>query len=163
MDIVWIVLSVVCFALAIIGVVYPIIPSAPAYILSLVFLALYTGFDYFGWFFYTAQGILVVLMLVIDFLTSYYGITKIGGSKAAVWGSVVGLLLGPLLIPLPLFNLLIGAFIGAIVGELIAGGRNLKKLSQIGLGSLLGFIGGVIGKFVLIFVGMILVAAALIW
>ncbi|GAK04216.1 probable membrane protein NMA1128 [Geomicrobium sp. JCM 19037] len=163
MDILWIALAVIMFALAIIGVVYPIIPSAPAYILSLIFLALYTGFDTFNTFYWVAQGILVVFMFVIDFLTSYFGVTKIGGSKAAVWGSMIGLIVGPFIIPLPLFNLLIGAFVGAVLGELIAGGSSLKKLSKVGLGSLLGFIAGVLGKFVLIFIGVALVAVGWIW
>ncbi|MBB6448867.1 hypothetical protein HNR44_000816 [Geomicrobium halophilum] len=155
MDVIWIGLAFIAFALAIIGAVYPIVPSGPMYILSIVFFGLYIGFGTFGIGFWIGQLLIVILLFVVDFLTSYFGITRIGGSKAAVWGSVIGLVIGPFIIPV--LGIIIGAIAGAIIGELIAGGRTVKSLAKIGVGSLLGFLAGVVCKFILLFIGLLMI------
>ncbi|AXF54722.1 DUF456 domain-containing protein [Salicibibacter kimchii] len=154
MDVLWIGLAFVAYALAVIGVVYPIIPSGPAYIFAIVFFGLYVGFGEFGVAFWVGQTLIVILLFVVDFMTSYYGITRIGGSKAAVWGSMIGLIVGPFIIPV--LGIIIGAIAGAIIGELTAGGHNLKSLGKIGLGSLIGYLAGAVIKFIFLFIGLLL-------
>ncbi|SDI32953.1 DUF456 domain-containing protein [Natribacillus halophilus] len=159
MDILWIGLAIIAYALAIIGVIYPIIPSGPAYILAIIFLGLYAGFAEFGVGFWVGQTIIVILLFVVDFLTSYYGITRIGGSKGAVWGSMIGLVVGPFIIPV--LGIIIGAIAGAVIGELLVGGHNLKSLGKIGLGSLIGYLTGVVCKFFFLFSGLLLAGFSL--
>ncbi|QQK79721.1 DUF456 family protein [Salicibibacter cibi] len=154
MEVLWIGLAFAAYALAIIGVIYPIIPSGPAYILAIVFFGLYVGFGDFGFGFWIGQTLIVALLFGLDFITSYYGITRVGGSKGAVWGSMIGLIIGPFIIPV--LGIIIGAVAGAIIGELLAGGHHLKSLGRIGLGSLVGYLAGAVIKFILLFIGLLL-------
>ena len=100
------------------------------------------------------SGFLVIAVTVIDYFLPIWGTKKFGGTDAGKRGSIVGLILAfifPILGPL---TILIGPFAGAVVGELISGQNNQTALKS-GLGSFLGFVGGVILKLgVVVYVGI---------
>jgi len=138
----WILIGV-CFVIAFIGLVYPIIPSA---------LFLFGGFLLYGvfftfhlpWWFWTAEILFVLLLFGADTLSNAFGVKKFGGSKAGVWGSTIGLLIGPFVIPA--FGILIGPFAGAVIAELIITRSGLKQSIRTGIGSLIGFLTSIVTK-----------------
>ncbi|WP_257345961.1 DUF456 domain-containing protein [Pseudalkalibacillus decolorationis] len=148
----WLVVGLL-FLLSFIGLIYPVLPAS---------LFLVGGFLVYGWLesfedltilFWIIQGILVLLLYATDYASNYFGVSKRGGSKYAIWGSTIGLIVGPFVIPI--IGILIGPFIGAVLGEAIHQKGNLKQSIRVGIGSLLGFIGGTAVKFI-IQVGMII-------
>ncbi|TKD70134.1 DUF456 domain-containing protein [Pseudalkalibacillus hwajinpoensis] len=142
----WSVISV-AFVVAFVGLIYPIIPAV---------LFVYIGFVLYGVFFefvpmtidfWIIQILLTVLLFVADYASNLFGVKKYGGSKAAIWGSTIGLLIGPFIIPF--VGILLGPFIGAVGAELVIHRKPFKESVQVGVGSLLGFLGGALMKGVL--------------
>ena len=86
-------------------------------------------------------------MFAADYITNLLGIKRFGGSRAAIWGSTIGLLAGPFVIPVA--GIILGPFIGALAGEVIVHQKDLKTAARIGIGSLIGFISGVFAKSVI--------------
>jgi uncharacterized protein len=144
MDILFWTLIIACFVISFIGLVYPIIPSVIFIGLGISIYGFVYGFEQFSILFWMVQILFFALLLAADYLTNLFGIKKFGGSKAAIWGSTIGLLVGPFLIPVA--GIIIGPFLGAIIGELLVHKTELKKAIKIGVGSLLGFLSGVIAK-----------------
>jgi uncharacterized protein len=155
MDVVLIVLGIVFLILGVIGCVAPIIPGPPIAFLSLIALIFHSSIDVVPetqmliW-----LGFLVIAVTVLDYFLPIWGTKKFGGTDAGKRGSIVGLILGfifPILGPL---TILVGPFAGAIVGELITG-QDQKTAFKSGIGSFLGFVGGVVLKLgVVVFVGV---------
>ena len=70
---------------------------------------------------------------------------KIGGSKAATWGSTIGLVIGLFLGPA---GIIAGPFLGALTGELIHSGGDFGVSIKAAWGAFLGFLTGTLLKFV---------------
>jgi uncharacterized protein len=139
----WLLISIL-FIISFIGLIYPIIPSV---------LFIFGGFLLYGFLFsfyqltvtfWVIQIIFVILLFGTDYLTNLIGVKKYGGSKAAIWGSTIGLLIGPFIIPVA--GILIGPFVGAIAGEMFVNKKDVKDAFKIGIGSLIGLLSGVIAK-----------------
>lgn len=151
LDWLGLVVALIIMFIGLAGTVLPLLPGAPLIVLGMVVYGLFNGFQLFNTLFWVGQAILLLLVFVVDHLAAAVGAKKYGGSKAAVWGSVVGVVLG--LFTMGPFGILIGPFIGAVVGELI-NKRPFSQAVKVGAGTLLGFAGGTLVK--LIFeIGMI--------
>ncbi|MDF9407339.1 MAG: hypothetical protein A4E52_00254 [Pelotomaculum sp. PtaB.Bin013] len=143
MSLVGIVIAVVFFTAGIIGTIMPVLPGAPLIWLGMLIYGIFVKFNNMSWLFFAGQGLVVALVFLIDYLAGVWGVKRYGGSKAAVWGSVIGGILGILL--LGPFGLIFGPFIGAVAGELYRK-SDLNKAFQVGIGTLIGFLGGTILK-----------------
>ncbi|MDO6655095.1 DUF456 domain-containing protein [Anaerobacillus sp. 1_MG-2023] len=144
MDILLWCLIIASFIIAFVGLIYPIIPAV---------LFIYVGFILYGVFFefgsmtisfWIVEVLLTMLLFVADYASNLFGVKKYGGSKAAIWGSTIGLLVGPFVIPFA--GIILGPFIGAILAELVIHRKAFKESVQVGVGSLLGFLGGAVMK-----------------
>jgi uncharacterized protein len=138
---------ILLFIVAFIGIVFPIIPSVLFIFAGFLVYGFFISFDPFNWFFWVVQGLFTVLLFGADYAANIFGIKRYGGSKAAVWGSTIGLLVGPFV--LPFAGILIGPFIGAIAAELIFHRKSLTESAKIGFGSVIGFISGAAAKTIL--------------
>jgi uncharacterized protein YqgC (DUF456 family) len=127
------------------GIVFPALPGTILIAGGFLVYGLITGFDSLPLWFFIGQGVLIALSYAVDFLATMWGVRKFGGSKAAAWGAALGSLLIFVIGPL---GILIGPLFGAIVGELLMGGQ-VKQALHSGIGSFLGFIGGVVAKMLL--------------
>lgn len=146
MDIVLIILGSIMLLLGIIGCIAPIIPGPPIAYLALIAAEFHstageilTGKTLF-WY-----AVLVIAITIVDYFLPIWGTKKFGGTDAGKRGSIIGLIFAfifPVLGPL---TILVGPFAGAVIGELIAGQDNRVALRS-GVGSFLGFVGGVILK-----------------
>ncbi len=155
MDVVIIILGIVFLLLGVVGCLAPIIPGPPIAFLALLGLLFHsTEASVPETKLLLLSGFLVIAVTVIDYFLPIWGTKKFGGTDAGKRGSIVGLILAfifPILGPL---TILIGPFAGAVVGELISGQNNQTALKS-GLGSFLGFVGGVILKLgVVVYVGI---------
>lgn len=143
MSFVGMVIAVVFFTAGIIGTIIPVLPGAPLIWLGVLIYGIFVKFSSVSWPFLAGQGLVVALVFLIDYLAGVWGVKRYGGSKAAIWGSVLGGILGVLL--LGPFGLIFGPFIGAVAGELYRK-SDLNKAFQVGIGTLIGFLGGTVLK-----------------
>jgi len=153
----------VVITLFIIGLAGTILPALPGNILifagALVY-GIFTDFEEVSfWVLATLAGISIG-SLVLDYAAEAYGAKRFGATKYGVWGAIIGGVVG--FMTLNIAGLVLGLFLGAVIPELILGGQSLKDALRIGWGSLLGFFGGTLMKFILglVMIGIFLVALA---
>lgn len=137
------------------GSLLPFLPGAPLILAGVFIYSWFTGFVVIGWKILLLLGILTLLSETLDHLASVLGAKKYGASKwgmvGAFLGGIIGIFFGGIV------GILIGPFIGAISGELIQG-TGLDASLKIGWGTLMGFLAGTVGKFIiaLIMIGIFL-------
>ena len=146
MELFWWLFTIVLFAVGLIGTVLPVIPGTTIILAAAIIHRMMLGAEKsIGW-----RSIAILLLLTLatyalDFLSGYFGAKYFGATKWGMFGAVIGALVG---IVFGIIGLFIGPVIGAITGEFIAGKR-LIDAGRAGWGSLLGNLGGMIGKFVI--------------
>lgn len=96
--------------------------------------------------------VLTVVSVAFDFLAGMFGANKFGATWRGALGAVLGGLVG-LFFSLP--GIILGPFVGATLFELL-GDRELKLALKAGLGATLGLFAGVIGKFAIAVVMILL-------
>lgn len=153
----WYVLAGLLIVVGIAGVILPALPGLPLVFAGMLLAAWAGGFEQVGWLPLTVLGLLTVLSLGIDFLAASLGAKRVGASRLALAGAVIGTFAG-LLVGGPI-GLFAGPFIGALVGELIHV-RKLGPATRVGLGTWLGIVVGTVLKLGLAFAMLALFALA---
>jgi len=138
--------AIIFFILGLVGTIIPMLPSAPLIWVGMLAYGLIAGFEDLSLAFFLWQGLLVLLVLLVDYITTALGTHYFGGTRAGFWGAVLGLLVGVIFFNLP--GLLLGTFLGAVAGELIAS-PDIKKALISGIGAVIGFLGGIPFKLLL--------------
>lgn len=151
-------------ALIVIGLAGTVLPALPG--LPLVFggmlLAAWAGdFEQVGIPMLVLLGLLTLLSLGIDLWATALGAKRVGASRKAVIGAVLGTIVGLAFGP---FGLLLGPFVGALSGELLhrrsVGAQHLGEAARIGFGTWMGILFGVVLKLGLAFAMLGLFALA---
>ncbi len=142
LQIVWYVLAAVLIVIGFAGTILPILPGVPVVFGGMWLAAWADGYAHVGKFTLIVLGVLTALALVLDFVASMFGANRVGASRHAVVGALLGTVVG-LAFGLP--GLLLGPFVGALLGELVAGG-GLRKATGVGIGAWLGFVVGTAAK-----------------
>lgn len=144
----------ICYALAvlmivvgIVGVVLPALPGLPLVFAGMLLAAWAGDFQRIGWVALVILGLMTLLSLAVDFLSTTVGAKKVGASSKALWGSVIGTFAGLFFMPIGVF---VGPFVGALLGELWHG-REWRKAAKVGFGTWLGIALGVVLKLGLAF------------
>jgi uncharacterized protein len=139
-----------------VGVVAPVLPGAPLVLAGLIVAAWAEDFQHVGVWTLVFLGVLTALTYVVDAIAAALGVKRVGASKHAVWGAVIGTTVG-VFFGLP--GILLGPFLGAVAGELFVT-RNAKQAGRAGIAAWIGFIVGTLGKLALMFtmVGVFIVA-----
>ncbi|NBD26214.1 DUF456 domain-containing protein [Paenibacillus glycinis] len=146
MEIAGWILVVLLFVVGMAGAIFPILPGALAIYAAFFAYGFFVSFSPFGFWFWTIQTIIVVVLFIADYAVSAWGVKKYGGSRASVVGSTVGILIGPFVIPA--FGLILGPLLGAVIGELFTG-ASLDKALKAGLGAVVGLFTSTVVKFIL--------------
>lgn len=133
--------------IGLIGTVLPAIPGLPVMFIGMVVAAWADDFSRVSITTLVVLGILTVLSFGIDFMAASMGAKKVGASRLALIGAVLGTFAGIFFGPLGLF---IGPFLGALIGELL-NQRDLKRATEVGIGTTFGIIVGVVFKLGLAF------------
>ena len=134
-DTIAIIVVSIFFLASLVGTVLPIIPEAPLIVIGMVIYGLIAGFDKLSLSFFIGQIVLALAVIGVDYMTTAIGSRYFGGSKAAMWGSAIGLLIGLLFFPI---GLLIGPFLGAALADYIFRRRTDQAIRS-GVGASLGF------------------------
>jgi len=151
-------------AMIVIGLIGTVLPALPG--LPLVFggmlLAAWTGdFQQVGIPMLVLLGTLTLLSLGIDLWATALGAKRVGASRKAIIGAMLGTLGGLFFGP---FGLLLGPFAGALAGELLHrrsfGAQHLGDAAKIGFATWMGILFGVVLKLGLAFAMLGLFALA---
>ena len=132
------------------GFIGTVLPGLPGVLIIYAGMWLGAWIDHFtrvGWPTLLILGVLTALALVADLIASLLGAKRVGASRQALIGSVLGGLAGPLL-GFGLVGLLFGPFVGAVIGELIAR-RPMIAAARVGFGTWLGLLAGTLVKIAL--------------
>ena len=138
----WYVIAAVLIVVGIVGTVLPVLPGVPIVFGGMLLAAWADHFAHVGTFTLVVLGVLTALALIVDFVAGMLGAKRVGASRYAVIGAMLGTLIG---VFLGLPGLLLGPFVGALLGELVAGGT-LRKATGVGVGAWLGFVVGAVAK-----------------
>jgi uncharacterized protein YqgC (DUF456 family) len=146
MELFWWLFTVVLFAVGLLGTVVPVLPGTIIVLAGAIIHRIMLGAEKsIGWKTLVVLVMLTLLSYAFDFLGSYFGAKYFGATRWGAFGAIVGALIG---LFFGLIGLFVGPVIGALAGEFIAGKRMIDA-GRAGWGSLLGNLGGMIGKLVI--------------
>lgn len=137
------IIAIVFFLAGLAGSILPVLPGAILIWLGMLVYGTLTHFSSLSTSFFIGQALAVVLIYLTDYLAGIWGVKKYGGSRSAVYGSIIGTVAGLLL--LGPAGIIFGPFIGAIAGELLSQ-KPLDSAIRSGIGTMVGLLGGSIIK-----------------
>ncbi|MEW5785929.1 MAG: DUF456 domain-containing protein [Bacillota bacterium] len=152
MQIAALIIACLFFLVGVLGSILPVLPGAPLIWLGMLIYAFAVGFNELNTLFFIIQGALALAVIGADYLATAMGSRRFGGSKAALWGAMLGLFVGLFFFPI---GLIAGPFLGAVLADLIFS-RKIEQAVRSGLGASLGFWLGIPVK-------LALEAAMIIW
>lgn len=141
------------------GTVLPALPGLPLMFVGMLVAAWTEGFHRVGAWALGLLGLVVVLALFADILSTIYGAKRAGASKHAMWGAALGTFAG-FFFGLP--GLILGPFVGAVAGEKSQGG-DWRNASKIGFATWLGLAVGTVIKLGLALLMLVIFAVAWFW
>lgn len=144
------VLAAAAVVIGVVGIVAPVLPGVPVVFLGLVLGAWAGDFQRVSWLGLGGGFVLMLVSFAVDWAATVLGVQKLGASKLAVFGALVGGIVG---LFFNVVGVLIGPFIGAVIGELISA-RDIVQAGKVGLGTFLGMVIGAALKIGLV-VGML--------
>ena len=154
-------LAIVLVVVGIAGTILPALPGLPLVFAGMLLAAWAGDFQQVGVPMLVVLGLLTVFSLAVDFWATALGAKRVGASRLAIIGAMVGPLAGLFFGPL---GLLMGPFAGAIGGELIHRRSLLKQdlgqAAKIGVGTWFGILFGTVLKLALAFTMLGLFALA---
>ena len=140
-------LAVILILVGIAGVILPALPGLPLVFIGMLLAAWAGDFQQIGWVTLVVLGLLTLLSVAVDFFATLVGAKRVGASKKALWGAVLGTFVGIFFGPIGLFA---GPLVGALLGELWHG-KEIGQATKVGLGTWLGIVLGVVLKLGLAF------------
>jgi len=138
----WWALSIALVVAGLAGIVLPALPGVPLMFVGMLIAGWIDDFQRIGWITLTVLGILTAIAVIVDFAASVLGVKRVGASRLAMWGALIGTVVG-LFFGLP--GLLFGPFIGAVVGELATHG-GISQAGRVGVATWLGLLFGTLAK-----------------
>lgn len=145
MTILIIIFSIILLILGVLGSILPVIPGPPLSFVGLLLLHYFTPFE-MQEDFLLLFGVSAALITFLDYWLQVYSVKLFGGGRTSTIGVIIGIVLG--LFIFPPIGVLVGPFLGAYIGAIIESDFDLLKSFKIAFGSLIGFLGGTILKFV---------------
>ncbi|GGE24633.1 hypothetical protein GCM10011571_28480 [Marinithermofilum abyssi] len=146
METLWWSIIILLFVSAYMGLVLPVLPDAPLMLGGFLLYHFLIDDQALSWSFWVTAVVLTVLLFATDYLAGAVAAKTYGASKTSIWAAVAGALL---------FSLVMGPA-GFIVGPLVsviavemAQKKSWQQAVKTGLGTLVGFLGGIFLKGVL--------------
>lgn len=138
MQSVYYVLAAILILVGVAGTVLPALPGLPVVFAGMLLAAWAGGFEQVGAGMLVLLGVLTLLSLAVDFMATAMGAKRVGASRLAIIGAVIGTFAGLFFGPI---GLIAGPFIGALAGELVHG-RDVGHATRVGFGTWLGILVG---------------------
>ncbi len=129
------------------GIVVPALPGLPLVFAGMLLAAWADGFEQVGAWVLVLLGLLTLVSFAVDFWATAHGARRVGASRKAVAGAVIGTFAGLFFFPV---GLLVGPFAGALAGELLHG-REWRQATKVGFGTWIGVVLAVVLKLGLAF------------
>jgi uncharacterized protein YqgC (DUF456 family) len=129
------------------GSILPALPGVPLVFGGLLLAAWADDFQRVSWLVLVILGLMTVLSFAIDFAATAMGAKRVGASKLAIVGALIGTL-GGLVLGLP--GLILGPFVGAVTGEMLTHGE-MQRATRAGFATWVGLIFGTLTKLALVF------------
>jgi len=146
MELFWWIITIVLFAVGLIGSVLPVLPGSTIILAAAIIHRIVLGSERsIGWRTILLLVLLTLATYALDVVAGYFGAKYFGATKWGTFGAILGALVG---LFFGIIGLFAGPVVGAVVGEFIAGKR-MVDAGRAGWGSLLGNIGGMIAKLVI--------------
>ena len=155
----WWTLSV---GLILLGLAGTVLPALPGPMLVLGGIALGAWIDGFQRVSLAVVGVvsgLAVLAWVLDYVAGLLGARRAGASRQALVGAAIGTVAG---LFLGVVGVLFMPFVGAVAGEYLARRDELRAM-QVGVGTWIGIMAGLLAKVVLSLVMVGVFVVALVW
>ncbi len=147
MDILIWVLAAILVLAGIAGTIFPALPGVALVFCGLLLAAWADDFQRVTWIPLAVLGALTFLSFVVDFLATVLGVRRVGATRLAIIGALIGTIVG---IFFGLIGLVFGPFVGAIAGEMLSHGK-MDQASRVGIATWIGLIFGTLAKIGLIF------------
>jgi len=132
------------------GIVLPALPGLPLVFAGMVLAAWAEHFTRIGISTLVALGVLTLLSLAVDFWAAAMGAKRVGASRLAIAGAIIGTVAG---LFFGVVGIFIGPFCGALLGELVHGRRldaaAVGQATKVGFGTWLGIVLGIALKLTL--------------
>lgn len=133
-----VILFLLAFILALVGIIGAIVPALPGPPLSFAaFLVAYFTTGAISGYELLFMFLLTVVVSVLDYIAPIWFTQMGGGSKKAIWGSTLGLIAGLFFMPL---GLIVGPIAGAFIGEMIHNSEDTNKAIKVAAWSFLSFL-----------------------
>ena len=129
------------------GSILPALPGVPLVFGGLLLAAWADDFQRVSWVVLVILGLMTVLSFAIDFAATAMGAKRVGASKLAIVGALIGTLAG-FVLGLP--GLIFGPFAGAVTGEMLTHGE-MQRATRAGFATWVGLVFGTLTKLALVF------------
>jgi hypothetical protein len=129
------------------GAILPALPGVPLVFGGLLLAAWADNFQRVSWVVLVLLGLLTVFSFAIDFAATALGAKRVGASKLAIAGALIGTFAG-FLFGLP--GLIFGPFAGAVAGEMLTHGK-VEQATRAGFATWIGLLFGTLTKLALVF------------
>jgi uncharacterized protein YqgC (DUF456 family) len=129
------------------GSILPALPGVPLVFGGLLLAAWADDFQRVSWMVLIILGLMTVLSFAIDFAATAMGAKRVGASKLAIVGALIGTL-GGFVLGLP--GLIFGPFVGAVTGEMLTHGE-MQRATRAGFATWVGLVFGTLTKLALVF------------
>jgi uncharacterized protein len=157
-EIIGLSLTLLVMLAGLIGSLLPVLPGTPLVLLAAIGHRLYFGEAGASNLVLGILAMLTLISMLFDFLAGMLGAKKFGATWRGMIGAVIGGIIG-LFFNLP--GIILGPFLGAMLFEML-GDKEFKVAVKAGLGATVGLLLGVVGKFSIGVVMMILFATNVI-
>jgi hypothetical protein len=149
-------LAVVLIIVGVAGTILPAIPGVTFVFAGMLLGAWIDDFARIPVWLVVIFGVLTLIAWAVDWFAAVAGAKRVGASRLAVWGALIGTVAG---IFTGFIGLLFMPLVGAAVGEFIAQ-RNLKRAGTVGIATWLGLLIGTAVKVAIVFamIGVFVVA-----
>ncbi|HKE94784.1 MAG TPA: DUF456 family protein, partial [Povalibacter sp.] len=87
-------LAILLMLVGALGIILPALPGIPLMFAGMVVAAAIDNFQRIGWITLSVLGFLTLLAVLIEFVASALGAQRVGASKRAVWGALLGTVVG---------------------------------------------------------------------
>src|SRR3954452_651659 len=146
MDLIWWLITIVLFAIGLIGTVAPVLPGTTIILGAAVIHRIILGAEKsIGWRTIVVLVALTVASYALDVFAGYLGAKYFGATKWGTLGAIVGALIG---LFFGIIGLFVGPVIGAITGEVIAGKR-MMHAGRAGWGGWLANVAATLGNLII--------------
>jgi uncharacterized protein len=140
------VLSGICVCVGLVGSVVPVLPGPALIFIGTFIYAWYADFTQISGAVVVVQAALALTCSMLDYGASLVGAKKYGASRWGIYGAVAGGIAG--LVTGGIAGILFGPIVGAVAGEMLYG-RGMRRSANVGFGTMIGFLGGTIGRLII--------------